>query len=216
VARPTTTIPEFLAIREQNHVFEDIVGNYQLDGPLPQTEKGTRRFPSVATPPAMVFDFLGVPPIPWPCFSLPRDVKARRPRSCFMMNYRLWQTEFNGDPPKFSARLFFPERQATHTSLASCLSASNGYGFQLVVFPLGFASRRRWHFFSSEGPPNGYLGAGASQKGGVSLQAAANDLDAIIASPCASKSPGSFIHSVLGCLPRTLLDFVVGDFKSTL
>ncbi len=30
-ARFHYTIPEFLAIREQNHVFEDIVGNYQLD-----------------------------------------------------------------------------------------------------------------------------------------------------------------------------------------
>src|ERR1700730_10076062 len=37
------TIPEFPATRDKNHVFEDIVGNYQLDV-LSTDGKGTRRF----------------------------------------------------------------------------------------------------------------------------------------------------------------------------
>ena len=88
------TVPEFLAIREQNHVFEDIVANYQLDV-LYRDGKGMRRFLGgyVTT---NGFSFLGVPPLLGRYFA-PDDGKPGAP-FVFMMNYKLWQTEFNGDP----------------------------------------------------------------------------------------------------------------------
>src|SRR5215467_13760804 len=88
------TVPEFLAIREQNHVFEDIIGNYQLDV-LYTDGKGARRLLGgyVTT---NGFDFLGVPPLQGRWFS-PTDGEPGAP-SVFMMNYKLWQAEFGGDP----------------------------------------------------------------------------------------------------------------------
>ena len=76
VARFHYTIPEFLAIREQNQVFEDIIGNYQLDV-LYTDGKGTRRFRGgyVTT---NGFDFLGVPPLLGRAFS-PDDAKPGAP-----------------------------------------------------------------------------------------------------------------------------------------
>src|SRR6266481_347361 len=90
VTRNHYTIPEFLAIREQNHVFEDIVGNYQLDV-LYTDGKGTRRLRGgyVTT---NGFDFLGVPPLLGRVFSA-EDGKPGAPL-VFIMNYGLWQTQF--------------------------------------------------------------------------------------------------------------------------
>ncbi len=71
-ARFHYSIPEFLAIRGQNHVFEDIIGNYTLDV-LYTDGKGTRRFRGGYVT-ANGFDFLGVSPFLGRAFS-PDDVK---------------------------------------------------------------------------------------------------------------------------------------------
>src|SRR3984893_4326694 len=103
------TIPEFLAIREQNHVFEDIVGNFQLNV-LYTDGKGTRRFLGgyVTT---NGFDFLAVPPFLGRVFS-PDDGKPGAPL-VFIMNYRLWQTEFNSDPKIVGATFFLNGKPRT-------------------------------------------------------------------------------------------------------
>jgi len=103
------TIPEFLAIREQNHVFEDIVGNYQLDI-LYADGKGHTPFPWRLRH-TNGFDFLGVPPILGRVFS-PEDGRPGAPL-VFMMNYRLWQTEFHGDPKILGANFFLNGKART-------------------------------------------------------------------------------------------------------
>jgi len=133
-ARDHYTIPEFLAIRQQNHVFEDIVGNYQLNV-LYSDGKGTRRFLGGYTT-ANGFDFLGVPPILGRVFS-PEDVKQDAPL-VFMMNYRLWQTEFNGDL-KILGKAFFLNGKS-RTLVGIMPQRFNGYGSSLW-FPLGFYPR---------------------------------------------------------------------------
>ena len=84
-ARFHYTIPEFLAIREQNHVFEDMIGNYTLDV-LYTDGKGGRLFRGGYVTPNG-FDFLGVPPFLGRIFR-EDDVKPEAP-FVFMMNYRL-------------------------------------------------------------------------------------------------------------------------------
>jgi len=200
------TIPEFLAIREQNHVFEDIVGNYQLDV-LYADGKGTRRFLGGYTT-SNGFDFLGVPPILGRVFS-PEDVKQGAPLA-FMMNYRLWQTEFNGDPKILGKTFFLNGKPRTLVGIMP--QRFNGYGSSLW-FPLGLYPGADGTSFPVRDP--NVIWALARLKKGVSLQAAASDLDAIM-HRLARANPGELYPQRFGVVTRTLLDFVVGDFKSTL
>ena len=128
-ARFHYTIPEFLAIREQNHVFEDIVANYQLDV-LYRDGKGTRRFLGgyVTT---NGFEFNGVPPLLGRYFA-PGDGKPGAP-FVFMMNYKLWQTEFNGDPSILGKTLFLNGKPRTLIGIMP--PRFHGYGSSLW-FPL--------------------------------------------------------------------------------
>jgi putative ABC transport system permease protein len=200
------TIPEFLAIREQNHVFEDIVGNYQLDV-LYSDGKGTRRFlGGYAT--TNGFDFLGVPPILGRVFT-PDDGKLSAPL-VFMMNYRLWQTDFNGDPKILGKTFFLNGKPRTLVGIMP--KRFNGYGSSLW-FPLGLYPGADGTVFPVKDPD--VIWALARLKKGVSLQAAAADLDGIL-HRLAQTNPGELYAKQFKVVTRTLLDFVVGDFKSTL
>jgi len=200
------TIPEFLAIREQNHVFEDIVGNYQLDI-LYADGKGTRRFlGGYAT--TNGFDFLGVPPILGRVFS-PEDGRPGAPL-VFMMNYRLWQTEFHGDPKILGANFFLNGKARTLIGIMP--QRFNGYGSSLWL-PLGLSPGSDGTSFPVKDPP--IIWALARLKKGVSLQAAAADLDAIVHG-LAQANPGELYPQQFKVVTRTLLDFVVGDFQNTL
>jgi putative ABC transport system permease protein len=200
------TIPEFLAVREQNHVFEDIVGNYQLDI-LYADGKGTRRFLGgyVTT---NGFDFLGVPPILGRFFS-PDDGRPGAPL-VFMMNYRLWQTEFHGDPKILGANFFLNGKARTLIGIMP--QRFNGYGSSLWL-PLGLSPGADGTSFPVKDPP--VIWALARLKKGVSLQAATADLDAIVHG-LAQVNPGELYPQQFKVVTRTLLDFVVGDFQNTL
>jgi putative ABC transport system permease protein len=200
------TIPEFLAVREQNHVFEDMVGNYQLDI-LYADGKGTRRFLGgyVTT---NGFDFLGVPPILGRFFS-PDDGRPGAPL-VFMMNYRLWQTEFHGDPKILGANFFLNGKARTLIGIMP--QRFNGYGSSLWL-PLGLSPGADGTSFPVKDPP--VIWALARLKKGVSLQAAAADLDAIVHG-LAQVNPGELYPQQFKVVTRTLLDFVVGDFQNTL
>src|SRR5260370_9742229 len=86
---------EVRVFREQSHVFEDIVA---YNGMRPKYDDGKSirffSFGAVVTP--NTFDYLGVSPL------LGRTISEKdgRPGAppVFVMNYRLWQREFGGDP----------------------------------------------------------------------------------------------------------------------
>ena len=200
------TIPEFLAIREQNHVFEDIVGNFQLDV-LYTDGKGTRRFPGgyVTT---NGFDFLAVPPFLGRVFS-PDDGKPGAPL-VFVMNYRLWQTEFHGDPKILGTTFFLNGKPRRLVGIMP--RRFNGYDAG-VWLPLSLRPGADGTSFPVKDPT--VIWALARLKKGVSLQAAAADLDAIM-HRLAQANPGELYPQRFSVVTRTLLDFVVGDFKNTL
>lgn len=206
IARYHYTIPEFLAIRDQNHVFEDIVANYQLDV-LYRDLKGTRRFLGgyVTT---NGFEFLGVPPLLGRVFSSDDD----RPGAplVFMMNYQLWQTEFHGDE-KILGQSFFLNGKA-RTLIGIMPQRFNGYGSSLWL-PLTLRPGAEGTVFPVHDPE--VIWACARLRKSVSLQAAGADVDAIL-HRLAQANPGELYPAQFKVVVRTLLDFVVGDFSKIL
>ena len=200
------TIPEFLAIRDQNHVFEDIIGNYQLDV-LYSDGKGTRPLRGGYVTPNG-FDFLGVPPLLGRVFSA-GDTKPGAP-FVFMMNYRLWQTQFGGDPKILGTMFFLNGKPRTLVGIMP--QRFNGYDAS-VWLPLRLNPGGDGTSFPVKDPT--VIWALARLKKGVTLQAAASDLDAIM-HRLAQANPGELYPQQFKLVARTLLDFVVGDFKNTL
>lgn len=205
-ARFHYTIPEFFAIREQNHVFEDIVGNYQLDV-LYNDGKGTRRFLGgyVTT---NGFSFVGVPPLLGRYFA-PGDGKPGAP-FVFMMNYRLWQSEFAGDP-KILGKTFFLNGKP-RTLIGIMPQRFNMYGSDLW-FPTDLSPGADGTVFPVKDPD--VIWACARLRKGVSLPVAAADVDAIL-HRLAQANPGELYPKQFRVVARSLLDFVVGDFQKVL
>jgi putative ABC transport system permease protein len=200
------TIPEFLAIRQQNHVFEDIVANYQL-GVLYRDAKGMRRFLGGYVT-ANGFSFLGVPPLLGRYFA-PDDVKPGAP-FVFMMNYSLWQTEFHGDPGILGKPFFLNGKSRTLIGIMP--PRFNGYGSSIWL-PMDLSPGADGTVFPVKDPP--VIWTCARLREGVSLQAAAADVDAIL-HRMAQASPGDLYPQRFRIVARSLLDFVVGEFSTTL
>ncbi len=200
------TIPEFLAIREQNHVFEDMVANYQLDV-LYNDGKGTRRFLGGYVT-ANGFEFLGVSPLLGRYFSAD-DVKPGAPL-VFMMNYQLWRTEFSGDPTVLGRSFFLNGKSRKLVGIMP--QRFNGYGSSLW-FPLALTPGSDGTSFLAPNPA--VLWALARLKKGVSVQEAGANVDVIL-HQLAQANPGELYPQRFKVVVRTLLDFVVGDFRRTL
>jgi predicted permease len=86
-------MPEFLDYRKQNHVFEDMIGYGGADV-LYKGIQGTEKIAGAYVT-ANTFDFLGVRPLLGRGLS-PDDGKLGSP-PVFVMNYRLWESQFHGD-----------------------------------------------------------------------------------------------------------------------
>jgi len=92
--RGSLSVPEFMDFREQNHVFEDVIGTSDLDI-LYTNNEGTQFFSgALVTPNAC--EFLGMKPAlgRW---IISEDGKPGAP-PVFVMSYRLWSKQFNKDP----------------------------------------------------------------------------------------------------------------------
>lgn len=205
-ARYHYTIPEFLAIRAQNRVFEDIVGNYQMDV-LYRDGKGTRRFLGGYVT-SNGFEFLGVPPLLGRFFG-PGDGKPGTPY-VFMMNYKLWQTEFHSDP-KILGQTFFLNGKP-RTLIGIMPRRFNGYGSSLWL-PLDLSPGADGTVFPVHDAD--VIWACARLRKGVSLQTAGADVDAILHG-MAQANPGELYPKQFRIVARSLVDFVVGDASRTL
>jgi putative ABC transport system permease protein len=205
-ARFHYSIPEFLAIREQNRVFQDIIGNYTLDV-LYTDAKGTRRIRGGYVT-ANGFDFLGISPFLGRSFS-PEDAKPGVPL-VFIMNYALWKTEFNSDPKILGNTFFLNGKPRTLVGIMP--QRFNGYNASLWL-PLGLSPGSDGSVFPTKDAD--VIWPLARLKKGVSPEAAAADLDAIL-HRLAQANPGELYPQRFKMRARKLVDFVVGDFKKTL
>ncbi|MFZ1136047.1 MAG: ABC transporter permease [Candidatus Korobacteraceae bacterium] len=197
---PSYRLPEFLDIEAQNHVFEDVMGNAQLD--ILYTDKeGTLQFDGEwVTPNA--FEFLGMQP------SLGRMITRAdgdaNAAPVFAMSYRLWKKQFNSDPNLIGKTLVL-----------------NGQPRTLVAvmpprFLLGNVDIWVPNNMNRSDPENQRLEFWmlARTKPGVTLQQVTSDADVIIRN-LAKTYPNDF-PKTFTVSSKTLTDDVVGQFKGTL
>ncbi len=96
--REALSIPEFLAFRQQSHAFSDISGEYGGFNSTPvQYTAGQNTFEFSADYMSVnSFGFFGLTPV---LGRMPSEQDTRAGSTpVFMMSYKLWQRQFNGDP----------------------------------------------------------------------------------------------------------------------
>ena len=187
---------EFRAFREQNHVFEDMIAHGVVGRLFYDDGKSTRVLPSGAAVSTNTFDYLAVPPL------LGRTITEEDGRPAappvFVMNYRLWQREFAGDPRILGKSFIL---HGTPMTLVGIMPARfNPFGASLWM-PM--------RADKAEGLLIGRL------KPGVSVQAAVAELDAIAHRLQKANPRGTFPENFT-IVSQTLLDSLIGGFKKTL
>jgi putative ABC transport system permease protein len=187
---------EFRAFREQNHAFEDMIAHGVVGRLFYDHANSTRVLPSGANVSTNTFDFLGVPPL------LGRTISEEdgRPGAppVFVMNYRLWQREFGGDPRILGKR--FTLRGTPRTLVGIMPARFNAFGASL------------WMPMRADEAGGNLIGR---LKPGVSVQAAGAELDAIAHRLQKANPRGTFPENFT-VEAQTLLDSLIGSFKKTL
>ena len=187
---------EVRAFREQNHVFEELIAYVRMRATY-NDGKSTRFFPFGAVVSPNTFDYFGVAPL------LGRTISEQdgRPDAppVFVMNYRLWQRDFAGDPKVLGTTFILNGKP---TTLVGIMPA------QFNAFAAGF-----WVPATPNDPVPCVMGR---LKPGVSVKTAGADLDAIAHRLHDPNSHEMFPEDKFAIVPQTLLDSLIGDFRKTL
>ena len=209
------SMPEFIAFRQQNRVFEDVVGYNNTvnvaynDGSGTREIFGTRGSESHAGAGGAyvttnTFDYYGVSPL------MGRGIVQEdgRPGASpvFVMNYRLWQEVFHGDPKIIGRTFLLNGEPRTLVGIMPPRFQIYGAG---VWLPLGLDLSSSKTVRAIEG-----LHAIGRLKPGVSLEAAAADLTGIargLSKIYPDQYPARFTVTT-----ETLVDSLVRRFRSTL
>ena len=198
--RAAFSVPEFLDYREQNHVFEDVVGDTNEDV-LYTSGEGTERFQGTNVS-ANVFQFLGMPALVGRGIT-PEDGKPGAP-PVFVLSYKVWLKEFNLDP-KLVGRTFVLNGKP-RTLVGIMPPRFTWWGADLWIpasFDRGAPDASRSYFVM-----HGHL------KPGVTAQQAEADLD-VVAQRLARVYPKDYPKK-FNVQVMTLADSVVGQFKTVL
>jgi putative ABC transport system permease protein len=194
------SIPEFLDYKEQNHVFDGVVGDINEDV-LYTNGEGTERFQGTNVTPN-VFSFLGMPALLGRGIT-PDDGKPDAP-PVFVMSYKLWLKEYNLDP-KVLGRIFVLNSKP-RTLVGIMPPRFTWWGSDLWV-PAALDR-------SDPEAKRRYFAMHAHLKPGVTMRQAEADLDVIahrLAQVYPKEYPKKFTIQV-----ETLADSVVGRFKTVL
>jgi putative ABC transport system permease protein len=187
---------EVRAIREQNHVFEDVIV-YRGFRPAYDNGHFIRNFSFGMLVTTNTFDYLGVPPLLGRTISQ-EDGSPNAP-PVFVMNYRLWQREFAGDPKILNTSFILNGKPTTLVGIMP---------LQFNAFGTSF-----WQPFRPDQVGGLLMGR---LRPGVSVQTAAADLDVIAHRMHKANPGGIFPEDKFSILPETLLDSLIGNFKKTL
>jgi putative ABC transport system permease protein len=194
--RSCFSLAEIRAFREQNHVFEELIGHMGMR-PTYDDGKSIRYFSFGAAVTANTFDYLGVPPLLGRTITQEDGSPGAPP--VFVMNYRLWQREFAGDP-KILGRIFI----------------LNGKPTSLIgIMPLQFNAFGA-NFWLPATPEYDRLQLMGRLKPGVSVRAAGADLDGIAHQLHKPNPGGIFPEDNFAVVPVTLLDSLIGNFDKIL
>jgi putative ABC transport system permease protein len=192
---------EFRVLREQNHVFEDMIA-YEGVRLRFDDGKSIRYWPTGATVSGNTFRCLGVAAYLGRTIS-DQDAQPEAP-FVFLMNYRFWQSEFGGDPKILGTNFILEGKPRTLVG----------------IMPRHFnAFNAAFYVPARPGPDGPSLEGGAALMGrlkpGVTLKAAGADLDTI-AHGLQKQEPRGIFPEKFAIVPETLLDSLIGDFKKTL
>jgi len=196
---------EFLDYRQQNNVFEDIVGSFDLDV-LYTAKKDTRIFPGAYVT-ANAFDFFGVPALLGRGLTL-EDAKPGAP-PVFVMNYKLWKGEFSGDPNILGTTFVLNGQPRTLVGIMP--PRFQAYGMRLWL-PLDLSPSATTTAGLGNEPLR--LWAIGRLKPGISLSGAAADLN-VVAHRLATAYPNDYPKR-FSVITRNVQEFVMGKFKGML
>jgi putative ABC transport system permease protein len=206
------SIPEFLAFQQRNHVLEDVVGYNNSVNVSYNDGSGTREIFGSQGSEAHAgaggayvttnnFEYYGVPPLLGRGITQEDGNPGAPP--VFVMNYRLWQEMFGGDPSILGRSFLLNNEARTLVGIMPSRFQIYGAGVWLPLM-LDSASPR-----AVEG-----LRMIGRLKPGVSLEAAAADLTGI-ARDLAKIYPGRY-PARFTVTTETLVDSLVRRFKTTL
>ncbi len=197
--------PEFLDLKEQSNVFQDIIG---LAGAniLYSGREGTRRFAGGLLT-SNAFEILGIKPL----LGRPITLDDGRPGAppVFVMSYPLWVREFNRDPNILGTTLTLNGEAKT---LVAVMPPRFRFGQNCEIWipvtlektaPPGFSAERGPWFW-----PVGVL------KPGASVSSVAADLD-VVTRRLAKVYPGGYLKQ-FSVKAETFADSYVGDVKGLL
>jgi len=197
---PSYKLAEFLDIRDQNHVFEDMMGNSGLDI-LYTDREGTLQFDGQWVTPN-TFEFLGMPPLLGRMITRADGNTGAAP--VFAMSHRLWKKQFSSDPNVVGKTFVLNGEPRT---LVSVMPPR----FLLGNVDIWVPSNMNRSDPESQKLEFWLL---ARLKPGVTLQETASDFD-VISRGLAKTYPNDFPKKFT-VLSKTLTDDVVGQFKGTL
>ncbi|HEY4933953.1 MAG TPA: ABC transporter permease [Terriglobales bacterium] len=197
---PSYQLPEFLEIRDQNHIFEDMMGNSGLDI-LYTSKDGTLQFDGQWVTPN-TFEFLGMQPLLGRMITRADGDAGAAP--VFAMSHRLWKKQFNSDPTLVGKTLVLNGEPRTLVSVMP------------PRFLLGNVDIWVPNNMNRSDPVNKHLDFWllGRLKPGITTQQAASDFE-VIARRLAKTYPDDFPKQFT-VLSKTLTDDVVGQFKMTM
>jgi len=190
------TPAEILALRDGNHTLEDLVAA-RSQTVVHDDGRSARLFHAEFVTPNLL-DFFGVPPIFGRPFTL-GDADPGAPR-VFVMNHRVWQSEFGGNSDIVGQTFRLSGEPATLVG----------------IMPARFNVYAADVWIASGQADGGMWTVTARRRPGVDLTTVAADLDAI-EHRFVDEHPGGAINpDHLAMAARTYLDSQLGNFRSTL
>ncbi|MGC1830114.1 MAG: ABC transporter permease [Candidatus Acidiferrales bacterium] len=199
------SIPELMEYREQNHVFDDMIGYSGLDV-LYTTPTGTQLLDgSFVT--ANAIEFLGMKPIlgRW----ITSDDGRPNAPEVFVMSYHLWTAQFNRDPNVVGTTMMLNGVPRTLVGIMPPRFRSGGHDIWIPI---------HWTHGDIVNSETGnfplFLSAMGRLKPGVSLKAAQADLN-VIAQRLAKEYPERYPQH-FNVVAQSFVDTVVGPFRPML
>jgi len=193
-------VPEFLDYQEQNHIFDRVIGNCNINV-LYDNGEGTEQFSGVLVVPN-TFEFLGMPALLGRIMG-PADYKPGAP-PVFVLRYKVWVSRFNADP-KILGRTFV--LNGVPRTLVGVMPQRFGWGGADLWIP---TSLNRADEVAAGQFPN-YFWMLGHLRPGTTMREAQADINLIahrLAEVYPKEYPKQFTIHI-----QTLADTVVGQFR---
>jgi predicted permease len=192
---------EVRAIRQTNHVFEDMIA-YENRRDFYRDGKSGHYLPFGAAVTANTFDFLGATPLFGRGF-LPEDSKPDSP-PVFVISYQFWRNEFGADLQILGKSFMLDDRATTLVGIMPPRFEAFGASYWMAA-----------KTDKAEPSIEGGAHLMGRLKPGVGLRAAAENLDQIVHELQRTGPAGEFPEK-FAVVPQTLVDSLLGNFKQTL